>query len=98
MTKRIRDEARGRDCQIRSPVCNGDPATVVGCHLGGGGIGTKRSDLCCVAWGCSDCHDLVDGRRRSIYSKTEIRLWHVEGVIRTLEILEKEGKLKYESS
>jgi hypothetical protein len=36
--------------------------TVVGCHVGGGGgMGTKATDLAVVA-GCLHCHDIIDGR------------------------------------
>ncbi len=90
MTK-LRREARGRDCQIRSPVCNGNPDTTVLAHLNGAGWGRKNSDLACGAWACSDCHDLVDGRRQSEYPPETRKLWHLEGVVRTLEILEREG-------
>jgi len=59
-SKKILDSARGEDCQIRMPgVCNNNPETTVACHLNGGGMGTKHSDIF-IAYGCSDCHAFVD--------------------------------------
>ena len=87
----LRREAKNRDCQIRIPgVCNGDNATTVLCHLSGGGMGRKQDDLF-GAWGCSACHDTVDGRRYTNYKKQLLKNWHYEGVFRTQEILKAEG-------
>ncbi|HFQ9383994.1 TPA: nuclease domain-containing protein, partial [Serratia marcescens subsp. marcescens ATCC 13880] len=41
---------------------------------------------------CSACHDEVDRRTRLI-DANDARLMHAEGVMRTQEILRKEGKL-----
>ena len=88
-----RKEAQGRDCTIRIPdSCNGNPETVVLCHLPGGGMGYKRKDWQ-GAWGCSGCHDAVDGRVPAKQDMTLLSLWLHEGVMRTQEILESEGKL-----
>ena len=88
-----RMEAKGRDCQIRIPgICSGDRETVVLCHLPGGGIARKRDDRH-GAWGCHRCHDAVDGRVRCDFPDTTLRLWLLEAVIRTQEVLIGEGKL-----
>ena len=88
-----RKEARGRDCTVRIPgVCNRDSETVVLAHLPGGGMGRKRHDLH-GCWACSDCHNCLDGRVRTDYPARELRLWHLEAVIRTQEALIAEGKL-----
>lgn len=90
----LREEARGRDCQIRVPnVCNGDPDTVVLCHLPGAGMGNKHNDLH-GAWGCSSCHAVVDGAQNSDYPKELLKLWLIEGMVRTQQILIDEGKIK----
>ena len=90
----LRKEARGRQCQIRIPgVCNHNSETTVLCHLGGGGMGKKRHNLI-GSWGCSACHDVCDGRMETNYRKELIRLWFLEGIIRTQEILISEGKIK----
>jgi len=90
----LRDAARGRDCQIRIPgVCNFNAETTVLCHLSGGGMGAKRSDLA-AAVGCSACHAAVDGAVRTEHSKQELALWHLEGVVRTIELWLREGLIR----
>lgn len=73
---KLRKSAKGRECQIRIPgVCNHNNETVVLCHLGGAGMGTKNDDMF-GAFGCSACHDVVDGRMVSAYySKYLIDKW-----------------------
>ena len=93
----LRDQARGRECQIRVPgLCNGNPETVVGCHyrlIGLSGIGLKAHDLF-IAWGCSDCHRAVDTGHSANWTSHELRLMHAEGVLRTQQILILEGRIK----
>ena len=97
MTK-LRKSAEGRECQIRIPgVCSGNPETTVLCHLPGGGMGLKQPDLF-AAFGCSDCHDVVDGRT-AIHRqdwKSKVYEYHLEGVIRTQQIWLSEGLIKCE--
>ncbi len=86
--------ARGQDCQVRIPgVCNFNPETTVFAHLNGGGMGLKRLDIH-GAYCCSACHDALDGRTKTPYSHERLFLWHLEGVIRTQEIMVKDGILK----
>jgi hypothetical protein len=89
----LRKEARNRECQIRGPSCNGDPATTVLAHTNGAGWGLKANNLA-GAWSCSSCHDMVDGRDNSVVSVMTRKLWHLEGVMRTQQILLDEGKIK----
>ncbi len=87
-------EAKGRDCTIRIPgVCSHDPATVVMCHLGGGGMGYKRHSIL-AAFGCHRCHDVVDGRVPCDYPAETIQRWFHEAIFRTQEILIDEGKIR----
>ena len=62
----IRRAARGQDCTLRLAVCNFDPDTTVLCHSNfladGKGMGLKALDTA-AAFGCSACHDVLDGRR-----------------------------------
>lgn len=97
MAVNLRKEARGRDCQVRLVgVCNHNPETVVLAHYrmaGLTGMGQKADDMF-GAWACSSCHDCLDGRVRvDYYNKSELRLAHCEGIIRTLSVLKSEGKL-----
>ena len=87
--------ARGRECQVRLPCCNHNAETTVLAHYrlaGTCGIGMKPNDLQ-GAWACSACHDEID-RRTRLFEPEFVRLAHAEGVIRTIDILIKEGKIK----
>lgn len=66
-SKKLRDSARGQECTFRIVgVCNGNPETTILCHLPDESHGmAKKSDDFCAAFGCSSCHDAVDGRNRS---------------------------------
>lgn len=94
----LRKLAQGRDCQVRlQGVCNFNPETTVLAHYrmaGMCGIGMKPNDFCCAAWACSDCHDAIDGRRRTVFSPSEIAQAHLEGVMRTQYALILEGVVK----
>ena len=62
-----RRAARDRDCTLMLlGVCNRDPSTTVLCHSNrladGKGMGLKAPDSA-ACFGCSDCHDVLDGRR-----------------------------------
>jgi hypothetical protein len=48
------------------------------------------------AWACSSCHDVIDGRNRakSIRDAEQRRLYHAEGVLRTISELTRLGKVK----
>ncbi|WP_233115608.1 DUF1364 domain-containing protein [Aggregatibacter actinomycetemcomitans] len=91
-----RKEAKGRDCQVRLiGVCNHNPETTVLAHIRAAGItgsGQKAPDIL-GAWSCSSCHDAIDLRTKKSYSKDELLLAHLEGVMRTQAILISEGKL-----
>lgn len=88
--------ARGRECQVRIPgACNGNPETTVLAHYrlaGTCGVGSKPNDLQ-GAWACSACHDVIDGRRQFI-GHEEARHLHAEGVMRTQDLLVREGLVK----
>ena len=61
---KITRSARNEDCALRIPgICNFDPDTVVFCHAPcvDKGMGYKSPDWW-GAYGCSDCHDVVDSR------------------------------------
>lgn len=92
---KITQSARGMDCRIRIPtVCNHDNSTTVWCHANGSaagkGIGMKSHDLL-GAYGCSACHDVVDHRATSPFSRDEVKLMFYEGHQRSLIILIEKG-------
>ena len=90
----LRKTARGQECLVRLPgVCNHDSSTVVLAHLNGGGMGAKRPDYQ-AAFACSACHDECDRRTRKL-DPSNVKRWHLEGVIRTQEWWIQEGYLKW---
>lgn len=93
---KITDSARGEQCLIRIPgVCNRDDTTTVFCHEpSGSGLSIKWPDTE-GAYGCSDCHDLIDWRvpppAEKLYSRQDILVMYYEGARRTrIKLLEKE--------
>lgn len=95
MMSKLTKEAKGRECQVRLPCCNHNPETTVLAHYrlaGTCGVGMKPNDLQ-GAWACSSCHNEID-RRTRIFDNEFVRLAHAEGLIRTQNILIKEGKIK----
>lgn len=92
---KLTNEAKGRECQVRLPCCNHNPETTVLAHYrlaGTCGVGMKPNDLQ-GAWACSSCHDEID-RRTRIFENEFVRLAHAEGVMKTQNILIKDGKIK----
>ena len=93
----LRSLARGQDCQVRIPgVCNHDPATTVLAHIRMAcvsGMGLKAPDIL-GAHACSSCHDATDGRTQTEFSRDALRLYHLEGMARTIAKLIADGKIK----
>lgn len=91
----LRKAAKGRGCMVRIPgVCSHNSETVVLCHVrltGVSGMSLKSDDLL-GSWGCSNCHAEIDGQtNNSGFSRDELRLMHLEGMVRTIAQLRKEG-------
>lgn len=89
--KSLRQEARGRECQIRLPCCNFNPETTVLAHfrlIGITGMGFKRDSDWLGSWACSDCHRTVDSDK-----SPEVQLAFAHGVMRTQAILREENKI-----
>lgn len=90
----LRKAARGRGCMIRLPgICNHNSETTVLAHVrlaGVSGMGIKADDLL-GAWACSACHDAIDRRSHADLDRDAVRLAHLEGMVRTIAQLRKEG-------
>ena len=90
----LRKLANGKPCMVRLPgVCNFNSDTTVLAHIRRGGVagmGKKPPDLCGL-WACSDCHDVIDGRRPHLRQDLESDI--LEGLCRTLAAVSKELKL-----
>jgi len=91
-SKKLRESARGRDCQVRLPGCNHNPKTTALAHLNGGGMGTKHSDIH-GAFACSNCHEILDTNANTDFDREFIELAHHQGVMRTQKIWLDEGLL-----
>ena len=91
---KISKSAWGEECMVRIPgVCNFTPETTVLAHLGGGGMGRKKPDYH-AAYTCSSCHDALDGRVQTPYTRDELELMHRQGVERTQDKLMEKGLMK----
>ena len=79
--------AKNQECTIQLyPYCNGNIETTVFCHAPSEDkCMTKKSPDWWGADGCSDCHDIVDGRVRVNISREEIYRCFVRGIYRTLK-------------
>jgi hypothetical protein len=53
-------------------------------------MGLKSHDLI-GAWTCSACHDAIDRRAHLELDRDQVKLAHLEGMVRTLAQLAKEG-------
>ncbi len=92
MSSKYTKSARMRECQVRIPgYCNFNPETTIPAHINGGGMGMKHDDRH-LAFCCGSCHDILDGRRQiKEFTYDELKLMHLEGVIRTQIIWINEG-------
>lgn len=92
---KLRKSAQNQQCQIRIPhVCRNETETVCLCHLNGAGWALKSLDIH-GAYGCKRCHDAVDMRIKSNYSKESLKLYHLEAIIRTQIIMVKNGLIRF---
>jgi hypothetical protein len=96
MANKLRQSARGQECQVRLyQICRGRNDTVILAHLPGGGVGGKGFDTA-ASFCCFECHDAIDGRvQTDLYTQDDLTLAHLQGVMRTQSIWIKEGILKW---
>jgi len=91
-SKKIRDSARGEDCTLRLGVCSSNE-TVVLCHIGKRrGMGLKCSDTFAI-YACAACHDAIDGRVSSGFSKDELNTEKLRALEETQEAMIEKGLL-----
>lgn len=94
ISKKIRNSARGQECQVRMPgVCNRNNETVILAHVGkGSGMGQKCDDIH-ATYACSACHDVIDDRVR-IGDPRINRLYAYDAMIRTQKLLLEQELIK----
>ncbi len=91
---KITESAKGEECTLRIPgVCNFNTETTVFAHRGGGGMGMKHKDLF-GAYCCSSCHDVIDGKVKSYYTREQLLIFQYEAIFETQEILLRKGLVK----
>lgn len=91
----IRASARDQECTLRFPgICNYRTDTTVLCHENGAGMGMKSLDEA-GAYGCCDCHDVLDGRapRPAGFLRELMLALFVEANAQTRRILKRKGLL-----
>lgn len=95
---KLRESARDEQCTMGSPMCNGNPETVVLCHSDfhehGRGMNLKASDLMSF-YGCSGCNYWLDVEsKRTGVSNDERRLYFYRAWARTLERMREKGLVR----
>ena len=91
----ITEFARGRPCTMRlTGICNHNPETSVWAHINsvrwGSGKGQKCPDIIGLIV-CSDCHDVLDRRVKTLIEREFVMLAAYEGHCESLALLVKEG-------
>lgn len=91
-SKKILNSARGEDCALRLiGICNFNPETTVFAHIGKRrGMSIKCADYFGV-YACSDCHDAIDGRKKTDYTKEQIDSEELRALEETQEKLIEKG-------
>ena len=80
---KIRKSARGETCSLRLGNCSSDE-TVILAHIGRNrGMGIKCADYMAV-YACSSCHDIIDRRVDSEYSKDQLNTEKLRALEETL--------------
>lgn len=92
-SKKIRDSAKGEECTLKIPgTCNYDAETTVLCHftLHNGGSAKLNGDLS-AGYGCSGCHDVLDGRTVYDWMSGDKEFYMRRSMVRTLDRLVDKG-------
>lgn len=95
-SKKLRESARDEQCTLQIVgVCNSDPATTVLAHLPdeSHGIGLKADDYC-ACYACSACHDVIDGRAKTLYWQHEKDWYLRRAMVRTWRRFIEKGLVK----
>ena len=89
---KITKSAKGEDCTLMLCNCSSNE-TVVLCHIGKiRGMGIKCSDHFAV-YACSNCHDVIDGRKPALYGNDVIDEAKLIALERTQQKLIEKGLL-----
>lgn len=77
-SKKIREAAKGEACTLEIyGVCRSRSDTTVLCHLPDESHGmSRKSDDISSCFGCADCHDVIDGRRKWPDGEEKDKQWY----------------------
>lgn len=94
--KRIMDAANGELCTLQiAGVPYHDPETTVACHLPDGSGGSNRlTGPLHIAFGCAECHSILDGRSGVVLSREDREFYSRRGMNRTINRLIDKGLVK----
>lgn len=93
---KLTNSAKGQECQVRiGGICRFETETVVAAHIRTPetGAGQKEPDIF-FSYCCGRCHDALDGRVRTGYTRIELEWMHYQGVFRTQKIMLEKGLIK----
>ena len=93
-SKKLRESARGKPCTLQIVgVCNGNWETTVLGHLPDESHGmAKKSDDISSGYGCSACHDVIDGRKPWPAGEKEHEQFYLRRAqVRTLRMMFDDG-------
>ncbi len=91
------DAARGEECTLNIVgFCSYDTETTVACHLpDGSGGSNKHTGPLSIAFGCGDCHSVVDLRLGASITQEDREFYMRRGMMRTMTRLVDKGILKW---
>lgn len=96
-SKKIRDSAQDEDCTLNiEGTCKYNNSTVVACHLPPRGEtgGSQKGNDNFVAFGCDQCHSVMDGKTGAMKRFGEDWLFYAHrGIYRTQQRLIEKGIL-----
>jgi len=95
--KVIMKAAKGEKCTLNIVgVCNHDRETTVACHLPDGtGGSNKLTGPLSIAFGCSSCHAVLDGRENVPLRAEDREFYMRRGMMRTMTRLVEREILKW---
>lgn len=89
---KITKSAKGEDCSVRLPtICSFDNDKTILAHLGTSFSAPNRANDFHACYCCSDCHDIIDGRRKSDFTDHDILIATSDAMIETQKKLIDKG-------
>jgi hypothetical protein len=93
---KIQESARNEQCTFNLGVCNYDTTTTVLCHDTRNIPDSPRKSDARAAYGCSDCHDVMDERTTSHWKVHQAGYEWGRAIAKTHVRLIQKGLLRFE--